>query len=116
MTLLEALIAIAIATLTIVTGLEASRHAGERSAIAALDIEAATMAANLVVGADLAGPDHLEGRDDRTGTQWTVALVANDPEFSPRAVDVTARVRIVRGGLVSEKTVSELRLNPGPHQ
>ena len=34
----------------------------------------------------------------------------------PLAADVTARVRIVRGGLVSEKTVSELRLKPGPHQ
>lgn len=108
MTLIEALIALAIATFTIGGTIEAARLAAGRSEISALDINAIRVAANLVATANVSRPGHYEGHDrDYT---WRLDVIANEPEFGPSAVDVSATVRMTRSGFVSEKTISTLKL------
>jgi hypothetical protein len=116
MTLLEALIALGIAGSIIVAGMQVSRLAAERAAIATLDIEAAAIAANVLAAVDVnnaTNNEHLHGRDDDKGATWTVDILPNEPEFGTAAVDVTATVQIARGALVAEKTISNLKLRSG---
>ena len=113
MSLLEALIALGIAALIVAAGFESSRLAIERSAIATLNIEAATLAANSLASIDITDPEHfthIEGRDDNKAISWMVDTEADETEFGPTAVAMTATARVARGGIVAEKTVSILKL------
>lgn len=115
MTLLEALVALSIAALVITAGIEASRDATERSALARLDIEATNRAASLLAAIN---PDDVRdsgtfiGHDANRGLSWRVDVDvdAGNTEFGNDAIDVTASVHIARGGLVADRAISELKL------
>lgn len=108
MTLVEALIALAFATFTIAGAIEAAHIAAQRSAVAALDIDATRIAANLLATADVR-PGHFEGRDSENNYTWQLD-VTTEPEFGPFAVDLSATVHMTGGGLSTEKTIATLKL------
>lgn len=120
MTLLESLIALAIAALVIVGGVEAVFLTVRRTEVVALDFETTELANSLLVRY-ASGPtgDALPHSfsDKRSGREWRITVTRNDPaKYGFSAADVTADVRITRGALSMEKRLSTLVPLPRPAQ
>ena len=119
MTLLETVIALAIAFSVVTGALEASRMAATRAGLAKLQMEAAVKAEKLIaaVGTEfpLAG-GHDEGREGG-GINWSLDVRPYQPvPKGAAAFDVSAHVQIRRGELVAQQDVATLkqRLEPSP--
>ena len=113
MTILETIIALAIAFSVVGGALEASRMATARVALARLQVDAAIKAERLLskVGAELPlAAGNSEGVEEG-GVTWSLDVSPYHPAAKgPMAFDIAAHVEIRRGGLVARQDVATMKL------
>jgi hypothetical protein len=113
MNLLEAMISLVIAAGVIAAVLETSHLSAGRTVSARLELEATARAEALLAraGSHLPlVPGRLEGGDSRE-VRWILEIRRDDSvKGPPDAVEVTADVRISRGGLSARQTLVTLKL------
>lgn len=113
MTLIEALVALTIVAASLTGAFEACRMATQRQALAAIEVEAANAAANLLNSSkESSAASHLE-ETEANGLRWSI-----DTELLRSGKDVigtqrVASVTINRGGISTEKSLASLTLAPG---
>lgn len=113
MTLLEALIALVIASGVTIAALDASRLLATRSDAATLETEALLRAEALLnaASADPAGAlGNAEGRDGPS-LHWATRVERKSYGRGPaQAFEITARVTIARGGVRVERSLATLKV------
>lgn len=110
MSLLEVLISLTMVAASITVGIDVTRSALHRLSALPAEAEATRVATSLLATyTPTANVDRQQyGYDKQRGITWTIRQddIGNT---TPPLIDVTAAVRIVRGGLSVERTVSTLK-------
>jgi hypothetical protein len=112
-TILETIIAMAIAVGVIAGALEASGMATARAVWASLQVEAVVKAERLLAKAGGELPLAEGGSEgvEEGGMTWSLAVSPYQPAAKgPQAFDVVARVEIRRGGLVVRQELATMKL------
>jgi hypothetical protein len=113
MTLVEALISLAIAIGVVASAVEASRLAIARTAVARLDAEAALSAEAALarVGNDIPlSPGHYEGNQEE-GRHWAIDVSSfGDHGDAVQSYVVSVKVTIARAGIAAQSSIGTLRL------
>lgn len=113
MTLLEALIAVAIVSGVMATAIETFRIAMGRSMVAELEIEATTIAESLLAraGEDLPMQAQQNTKDERGTLAWRLdGSQQAGGNKDAKLIRIESHVRIARGDVVVEKELSTLKL------
>lgn len=117
MTLLEALIAVAIVTGVMATAIETFRLAVDRSMVAEMQVEATNLAESLLARSDEIDPTQTEQSvEDQRGTiTWRIdRSEQRDRASKATLLKVDSNVRIARAGVVVQQELSTLKFKHVP--
>ena len=117
MTLLEALIAVAIVCGVMASAIQTFGIAASRSVVAGMEVDAANLAESLLAraGEDLPTQGQQEIQDERGTLTWR--LVSSEEAGISKKIGllkVESYVRIVKDGIVVEQQLSTLKLKQVP--
>lgn len=112
MTLIEVLVAIAIASGVLATAIETYRFASLRSVVYGMDLETVDLAASLLARADkdVAIGSHQSSAFDGGSLSWSIDGRRIGTAANVNLTDIQVRVRFERAGIVVEHNLSTLKL------
>ena len=118
MTLVEALVAIAILSGVMATAIDTFRFAATRSAVHQLEIEAATLAESLLAraGVDIPLKAQQDTAVDGSLLSWSVDSQQVGQAGRVQLIKIQSRVKIVRAGIAVEQNLSTQRLKQDPQK
>jgi len=118
MTLIEALVAIAILSGVMATAIDTFRFAATRSAVSDMEVEAANLAESLLARAGEDLP--LQARQSTTidgGTlTWSINSEPAGTTAKTQLFKVDSHVKIARAGMAVEQSLSTLKLKQVPQK